>query len=224
MCNHHPLPQFSQHPDLHDLEKKIDRRHFLTKTAMGMGSLALGSLFFSDKLLASSPEKAMLANGGIPGLPHHAPRAKRIIYLFQSGGPSQLDLYDYKPKLSDMHGKDLPPSIRGEQRLTGMSANQSIFPVTDSAFSFKQYGESRTWVSELMPHTAEVVDELCFIKSMVTEQINHDPAITFMQSGHQLAGRPSMGAWLSYGLGSDNQNLPAFVVMVSKNAVLDQPL
>lgn len=224
MCNHHSLPKFTQHQDLHDLEKKIDRRHFLTKTAMGMGSLALGSLFFSDKLLASSPEQAMMVNGGIPGLPHHAPRAKRIIYLFQAGGPSQLDLYDYKPRLSDMHGKDLPASIRGEQRLTGMSANQSIFPVTDSAFSFKQYGESRAWVSELMPHTAEVVDELCFIKSMVTEQINHDPAITFMQSGHQLAGRPSMGAWLSYGLGSDNQNLPAFVVMVSKNAVLDQPL
>ncbi len=188
-----------------------------------MGSLALGSLFGAERLLAQ-PNRTDPGNGGLPGLPHHAAKAKRIIYLFQSGGPSQLDLYDYKPKLADMHGKDLPPSVRGEQRLTGMSANQAIFPVTQSAFSFKQYGKCRAWVSELMPHTAEVVDELCFIKSMVTEQINHDPAITFMQSGHQLAGRPSIGAWLSYGLGSENKNLPAFVVMVSKNAVLDQPL
>lgn len=224
MCNHHQTPKFTQFPDLHELEKKMDRRHFLTKTAMGMGSLALGSLFLSDRLAASPEANPVTMGGGLAGLPHHAPSAKRIIYLFQSGGPSQLDLFDYKPKLSNMHGQDLPPSVRGEQRLTGMSANQSIFPVTRSAFTFKQYGESRAWVSELMPYTAEVVDELCFVKSMVTEQINHDPAITFMQSGHQLPGRPSIGAWLSYGLGSDNENLPAFVVMVSKNAVLDQPL
>ncbi|WP_209329957.1 DUF1501 domain-containing protein [Lunatimonas salinarum] len=223
MCKHHKSPKFAHHADLHSLELKMDRRHFLTKTAMGMGSLALGSLFGAERLLAQ-PNRTDPGNGGLPGLPHHAAKAKRIIYLFQSGGPSQLDLYDYKPKLADMHGKDLPPSVRGEQRLTGMSANQAIFPVTQSAFSFKQYGKCRAWVSELMPHTAEVVDELCFIKSMVTEQINHDPAITFMQSGHQLAGRPSIGAWLSYGLGSENKNLPAFVVMVSKNAVLDQPL
>lgn len=201
----------------------MDRRHFLTKTAMGMGSLALGSLFGAERIMAQE-SRFDPGNGGLAGLPHHASKAKRIIYLFQSGGPSQLDLYDYKPRLADMHGEDLPPSVRGEQRLTGMSANQAIFPVTRSAFSFKQYGKCRAWVSELMPHTAQVVDELCFIKSMVTEQINHDPAITFMQSGHQLAGRPSIGAWLSYGLGSENKNLPAFVVMVSKNAVLDQPL
>ncbi|MCC5938108.1 MAG: DUF1501 domain-containing protein [Lunatimonas sp.] len=223
MCKHHKLPKFPHHPDMHSLELKMDRRHFLTKTAMGMGSLALGSLFGAENLLAQ-PRRFDPGNGGLPGLPHHAAKAKRIIYLFQSGGPSQLDLYDYKPKLADMHGEDLPPSVRGEQRLTGMSANQAIFPVTQSAFSFQQYGKCRAWVSELMPHTAQVVDELCFIKSMVTEQINHDPAITFMQSGHQLAGRPSIGAWLSYGLGSENKNLPAFVVMVSKNAVLDQPL
>ncbi|MFC4870291.1 DUF1501 domain-containing protein [Negadavirga shengliensis] len=223
MCKHHHYHRFSTHPDLHQLEKKMDRRHFLSKTAMGIGSLALGSLFAADNLLAAGPA-AHLANVGLPGLPHHAPKAKKVIYLFQSGGPSQLDLFDYKPRLAAMHGKDLPPSIRGGQRLTGMSANQSIFPVTQSVFEFDQYGKSRAWVSELMPYTAQIVDELCFVKSMVTEQINHDPAITFMQSGHQLPGRPSIGAWLSYGLGSDNENLPAFVVLVSKNAVQDQPL
>lgn len=187
---------------------------------MGMGSLALGTLFMNDGLMAAPNSREKL----LYRISQHAPKAKRIIYLFQSGGPSQLDLFDYKPKLKDMHGKDLPPSVRGEQRLTGMSANQSIFPIADSLFRFQQYGESRKWVSELMPHTAGVVDELCFINSMVTEQINHDPAITFMQSGHQLPGRPSIGAWMSYGLGTDNENLPAFVVMVSKNAVQDQPL
>lgn len=222
MCNHHKKHQFQAYPELHGLEKKIDRRHFLTKTAMGMGGLALASLFSSDGLMAKGTDTML--GSGLPGLPHHAPKAKRIIYLFQSGGPSQLDLFDYKPGLSDRHGQDLPESIRGGQRLTGMSANQSIFPVTQSSFKFQQYGKSRTWVSELMPHMAEVVDELCFIKSMITEQINHDPAITFMQTGHQLPGRPSMGAWLSYGLGSENQNLPGFVVLVSKDAVRDQPL
>ncbi|WP_114748129.1 DUF1501 domain-containing protein [Pleomorphovibrio marinus] len=220
MCHHLNTPRFYWHKELRDIEKKMDRRHFLSKTAMGMGSLALGTLFMNDGLMAApNPQEKLFAS-----ISNHAPKAKRIIYLFQSGGPSQLDLYEYKPKLRDMHGKDLPPSVRGEQRLTGMSANQSIFPIADSLFNFKQYGESRKWVSELMPHTAEVVDELCFINSMVTEQINHDPAITFMQSGHQLPGRPSIGAWMSYGLGTDNENLPSFVVMVSKNAVQDQPL
>ncbi|WP_035806667.1 DUF1501 domain-containing protein [Lunatimonas lonarensis] len=223
MCSNHHKRHFLSNPDLHTLEQKMDRRHFLTKTAMGVGSIALGSLFGADRLFAG-PSSSFSENGGLPGLPHHAAKAKRIIYLFQSGGPSQLDLYDYKPKLSDMHGQDLPASVRGEQRLTGMSANQAIFPVTQSVFTFKQYGKSRAWVSELMPFTAQVVDELCFIKTAVTEQINHDPAITFMQTGHQLAGRPSIGAWLSYGLGSENKNLPAFVVMVSKDAALDQPL
>lgn len=204
MCQHSEKYRFSAIPELHELEKKMDRRHFLSKTAMGMGALALGSLFSHEGLMA----KNLPHGGGLAGLPHHPPKAKRIIYLFQSGGPSQLDLYDYKPKLQSMQGQDLPASIRGEQRLTGMSANQSIFPVAQSAFEFKQYGKSRTWVSELMPYTAEVVDELCFIKSMITEQINHDPAITFMQSGHQLPGRPSMGAWMSYGLGSETKICP----------------
>jgi hypothetical protein len=222
MCHHPHQPFRPTHPDLRELERKMDRRHFLTQVSMGIGSLALGSLLGAEKLLAKP--MSLVSGPGLPELPHFAPKAKRIIYLFQSGGPSELDLFDYKPKLSDMHGKELPDSIRGGQRLTGMSADQSSFPVASSAFRFKQYGESRAWVSELMPYTAQIVDELCFIKSMHTEQINHDPAITFFQTGHQLPGRPSIGAWLSYGLGADNMNLPAFIVLVSNNAVQDQPL
>jgi hypothetical protein len=158
-------------------------------------------------------------------LPHFAPRAKRVIYLFQSGGPSQMDLFDPKPSLAGMFDKDLPDSIRMGQRITGMTSGQSR-PVAPSIFKFARYGKGGQWLSELLPHTAEVADELCFIKSMHTEAINHDPAITFFQTGFQLAGRPSIGSWVSYGLGSENSNLPAFVVMTSigtgnKN---DQPL
>lgn len=220
MCHHQPFRL--AHPDLQEIEKKMDRRRFLTQVSMGIGSLALGSLLGTEKLFAQPIASELGA--ALPGLPHFAPKAKRVIYLFQSGGPSQLDLFDYKPKLSDMHGKELPDSVRGGQRLTGMSADQSSFPVASSVFNFKKYGESRAWVSELMPYTAQLVDELCFIKSMHTEQINHDPAITFFQTGHQLPGRPSIGSWLSYGLGADNKNLPAFIVLVSNNAVQDQPL
>ncbi|HLT06880.1 MAG TPA: DUF1501 domain-containing protein [Cyclobacteriaceae bacterium] len=220
MCHHQPFRL--THPDLQEIEKKMDRRRFLTQVSMGIGSLALGSLLGTEELFAQPIASELGA--ALPGLPHFAPKAKRVIYLFQSGGPSQLDLFDYKPKLSDMHGKELPDSVRGGQRLTGMSADQSSFPVASSVFNFRQYGESRAWVSELMPYTAQLVDELCFIKSMHTEQINHDPAITFFQTGHQLPGRPSIGSWLSYGLGADNKNLPAFIVLVSNNAVQDQPL
>lgn len=154
------------------------------------------------------------------------PTAKRVIYLFQSGAPSQIDLFDYKPVLEGLRAKELPDSIRQGQRLTGMTATQTSFPVAPSLFHFAQYGESRAWVSELMPHTAKVVDSLCFVKSMNTEQINHDPAVTFCQTGFQLAGRPSIGSWLAYGLGSENQELPAFVVMISQGSGnrSDQPL
>lgn len=227
MCSHHDAPLRSANRDLQEIEKKMDRRRFLTKTSLGIGSLALGSLMGMEKIFAGNPQNLPLLEespNGISGLPHFLPKAKRIIYLFQSGGPSQLELYDYKPRLVDLHGQELPDSVRDGQRLTGMSADQSSFPMISPAFKFQQYGQSRAWVSELMPHTAELVDELCFIKSMQTGQINHDPAITFFQTGHQLPGRPSMGAWLSYGLGSDNQNLPSFIVLVSKNAVQDQPL
>jgi hypothetical protein len=227
MSHHHDAPLRSSNRDLQEIEKKMDRRRFLTKTSLGIGSLALGSLMGMEKIFAGNQQTTPLLSdpaNGLAGLPHFMPKAKRVIYLFQSGGPSQLELYDYKPKLMDLHGQELPDSVRDGQRLTGMSADQSSFPMTASTFKFSQYGQSRAWVSELMPHTAEIVDELCFIKSMQTGQINHDPAITFFQTGHQLPGRPSMGAWLSYGLGSDNQNLPAFIVLVSKNAVQDQPL
>ena len=198
MCHHHDILR-SNSKDLQKIEKQIDRRDFLTKTSLGLGAMALGSLLGTEKLFASSGNLDTGMNG-IPGLPHFAQKAKRIVYLFQSGGPSQLETFDYKPKLYDLHGQDLPASVRQGQRLTGMSASQTSFPMTSSIYNFKQYGESRAWVSELMPHTAEIVDDLCFIKSMHTEQINHDPAITFFQTGHQLPGRPSIGSWLSYGL------------------------
>ncbi len=215
MSHHHDIIR-SGNKELAKEEQKIDRRQFLTKTSLGLGAMALGSLLQIDKLIAKS---STLSNtNGVPGLPHFLPKAKRIIYLFQSGGPSQFETFDYKPKLKTLFGQDLPPSIRGNQRLTGMSANQSSLPIAPSLYNFDQYGESRAWVSELMPYTAEIVDELCFIKSMYTEQINHDPAITFFQTGHQLPGRPSIGSWISYGLGSDNNNLPSFIVLNSKNA------
>jgi len=166
------------------------------------------------------------AAGGLSGLPHFPPKAKRVIYLFQSGAPSQMDLFDYKPRLQDLRGTDLPDSIRAGQRLTGMTSRQESFPIAPSKFRFARHGQSGAWVSELLPHLAKVADRLCFIKSMHTEAINHDPAVTFFQTGAQLAGRPSMGAWVSYGLGSDNQNLPAFVALISQGSgnPNDQPL
>ena len=189
----------------------ITRRHFLGKMSLGLGSVALGSLLIPD-LLQSGED-------GVPqitGLPHFAPKAKRIIYLFQNGAPSQLESFDYKPLLNKMTGEELPASIRMGQRLTGMTSSQASFPLVGSHFSFKQYGQSGAWVSELFPHTAKIVDELCFIKTMHTEAINHDPALTFMQSGAQQGNRPSMGSWVSYGLGSENKNLPAFCVLLSR--------
>ncbi len=191
-----------------------NRRDFLSKSAMGLGAMALGSLI--NPLQAFNAPSLLNGGGGVLGQPHFAPKAKRIIYMFQSGAPSQLDLFDPKPLLKKMNGQDIPPSVRGEQRLTGMTAGQSSFPLAGSVFDFKQHGSSGAWVSELMPHTAKVVDELCFVKSLYTEAINHDPAVTFIQTGSQQPGRPSIGAWMSYGLGTDNENLPSFVVLVTK--------
>ena len=188
----------------------FNRRRFLTRLGMGVGSVALGSLLIPD-LFGNKEEEVMLT-----GLPHFAPKAKRIIYLFQNGAPSQLDLFDYKPKLQEMFGQDLPASIRMGQRLTGMTADQKKFPLAGTAFQFNQYGEAKAWVSELLPYTASVAGDLCFIKSMFTEAINHDPALTFFQTGAQVGNRPSMGSWLSYGLGSENKNLPAFCVLLSR--------
>jgi len=161
--------------------------------------------------------------GGVLGGPHFAPKVKRVIYLFQSGAPSQLDLFDYKPLLNKMNGQELPESVRQGQRLTGMTSGQTSLPLAGSIFNFKQHGQSGAWMSDLMPHTAKITDELCFIKSMYTEAINHDPAVTFIQTGSQFPGRPSIGSWVSYGLGSDNANLPGFVVLVTKDK-FGQPL
>ncbi|HOA38276.1 MAG TPA: DUF1501 domain-containing protein [Flavihumibacter sp.] len=189
----------------------MNRRRFLTTAGLGVGSVALGSLLAPGLFKGESAEEAMLQK-----LPQFAPRAKRIIYLFQNGAPSQLELFDYKPVLRERFGEDLPASVRMGQRLTGMTATQTKFPLAGSYFNFSQYGQSRAWISELLPHTAGVVDDICIIKSMFTEAINHDPALTFFQTGAQVGNRPSMGAWLSYGLGSENQNLPAFCVLLSK--------
>jgi Protein of unknown function (DUF1501) len=206
---------------LAETQLHLTRRHFFSRASTGIGIAALASLLNRDLAAATQP-----ATGGLPDLPHFAPKAKRVICLFQSGAPSQMDLFDYKPKLDTLRGTELPDSIRMGQRLTGMTATQASFPTAPSAFRFARHGKSGAWVSELLPHTAKVVDDLCFIKSMHTEAINHDPAITFFQTGAQLAGRPSIGAWLSYGLGSENQDLPAFVAMVSQGTgnPNDQPL
>ena len=156
-----------------------------------------------------------MPSGGLADVPHFAPKAKRVVYLFQSGAPSQIDLFDYKPELERLRGQDLPDSVRRGQRLTAMTASQTTFPIAPSMFRFRRHGESGTWISELLPHTAGIVDRLCVLRSVHTEAINHDPAVTFFQTGAQLAGRPSIGAWISYGLGSENRDLPGFVVMVS---------
>jgi len=210
----------------------ITRRHFFGRTSVGLGTAALASLLNVDRF--SSGHSALAAAESnttpgqppaVPGFPNFPGKAKRVIYLLQSGAPSQMDLYDYKPKLQGLRATELPDSIRQGQRLTGMTATQESFPIAPSMFKFAQYGESGAWLSDLLPHTAGVADDICFIKSMHTEAINHDPAITFFQTGAQLAGRPSMGAWLSYGLGSDNSDLPAFVAMVSQGSgIAGQPL
>ena len=186
---------------------------------MGLGAAALGSLIQPTSLFGKSTDPA-----GVIGGPHFAPKAKRIIYLFQSGGPSQMELFDYKPMLEKMHGEELPESIRKGQRLTGMTSGQKSFPLAGAPFSFARHGESGMWVSDLMPHTAKITDELCFIRSMYTEAINHDPAITFFQTGSQQPGRPCIGSWISYGLGSDNENLPTFCVLLSEGKGGGQPL
>lgn len=218
MGHHHEEKKINAR-SLDQVYRQMDRRNFLNQTAMGLGTMALQQLLSPLGAVGGTLEEQIQQ-----ALPRIAPRAKKVVFLFMAGGPSQFETFDYKPRLQQLYGSQLPDSIRKGQRLTGMSANQSSLPVVPSLYKFKQHGESRTWVSELLPYTAQVVDELCVIKSMFTEQINHDPAITFFQTGHQLPGRPSIGSWISYGLGSENKNLPAFIVLVSKNASKDQPL
>jgi hypothetical protein len=193
------------------------RRHFFGRAACGLGTAALASLL-NPELFAATPDvdaQQPELRRGILGGTHFPAKAKRVIYLFMSGAPSQIDMFDYKPAMDEWFDKDLPESIRQGQRLTTMTSGQARFPIAPSAYQFAQYGDSGAWVSELMPHTAAVVDDLCFVKSMHTEAINHDPAITYIQTGSQIPGRPSLGAWLSYGLGSMNDDLPTFVVLHS---------
>ena len=180
----------------------LQRRQFITNSGLSLGGLALGALMRGDATAAT----------------HFAPKAKRVIYLFMHGGPSQLDLLDHKPGLKKLHGQELPASVRGDQRLTGMTSGQKSLPITASMFKFARHGQSGAWVSELLPHTAKIIDEICVIRSMHTEAINHDPAVTLLQTGHQQPGRPSFGSWLSYGLGCESRDLPAFVVMVSRGS------
>lgn len=202
---------------LENIHDQMSRRTFLGLTSLGLGASALASLLPSTG--AANP-----LNSLIDQIPNIAPKAKRVIYLLQSGAPSQLDLFDYKPMLEKMWGQDLPESVRKGQRLTGMTAGQSRFPLAASYFKFAQYGQSRMWLSNILPFHQKIVDELCFIRSVHTEAINHDPAVTFIQTGSQQGGRPSMGSWVSWGLGSDNKNLPSFVVLLSKARGGDQPL
>ena len=204
----------------------LTRRTFLTRSAAGLGCMALASLMPSRATAAAADPSSQAVRGAVADWPHFPTKAKRVIYLFQSGAPSQMDLFDPKPKLADRRGEDLPDSIRQGQRLTTMTSGQKNFPVAPSMFKFAQHGQSGAWLSELMPHLATVVDELAFIRTMHTEAINHDPAITFFQTGRQLAGFPSMGSWLSYGLGSECTDLPAYVVLTSFGTGRrdDQPL
>ena len=224
------------HPLL-DHHLALTRRQLFGRVGTGLGIAALATLLGEEQVghgfgrSALASENAGEAGdsspfGGMTGVPHFAAKAKHVIYLFQSGAPSQMDLFDHKPHLAELRGSELPDSIRRGQRLTGMTSLQTSFPTAPSRFRFSQHGESGAWLSELLPHTAAVADELCFVKSMNTQAINHDPAITFFQTGAQLAGRPSIGAWLSYGLGSVNADLPAFVAMVSQGTgnPNDQPL
>jgi hypothetical protein len=204
----------------------MTRRQFFRRNTVGIaiGIPALAALLTKDGFAADTATDPK--TGGLVGLPHFSPKAKRVIFLHQSGAPSQMELFDYKPGLVNLQGKDLPDSVRMGQRITGMTSGQSSFPVAPSIFKFNQYGRSNTWISELLPYHGKIVDDITIIKSTYTEAINHDPAITFVQTGFQQPGRPSMGAWVTYGLGSENQNLPAFVVMVSQANALnpDQPL
>lgn len=213
----------------HELHWALNRRAFLSQGSTAVGLAALGSLLGESAAGAetrSAAAGAEAASGGLPGLPHHAPRAKRIIYLFQSGAPSQMDLFDPKPQMEMRRGEDLPASIRMGQRLTTMTSGQAKFPVAPSIFKFAQHGQSGMWFSNLLPHMAQHADRFCMIRTMNTEAINHDPAITFAQTGSQLAGRPSIGSWVGYGLGSVNRDLPSYVVLTSFGSGRpdDQPL
>ena len=206
---------------LSDYQRLLTRRHLFGRSATGLGAAALASLL-NPQLFAADATKS----AGVLPIPHLPPKIKRVIYLFMSGGPSHIDLLDYKPKLKEFHGQELPASIRMGQRITGMTSGQKSLPVASSIFKFRQHGDCGAWVSELLPHIASITDDITIVKTLNTDAVNHDPAITFIQTGSQQPGRPSLGAWLSYGLGAESSNLPAFVVMISQGSgnKTDQPI
>lgn len=217
---------------LEQMASEITRRYFLGQSTTGLGAMALASLLPSELTAEKSGHSGSSASAttdstttgsakrkrprGVTRPPHFAPKAKRIIYLFQSGGPSHIELFDYKPGLKKYAGQEVPKSVYPDDRKTTMTSAQSAFLVAPPQFKFQQHGKSGAWLSELLPHTAKIADELCIVRSMFTEAINHDPAITFFQTGSQIAGRPSIGSWLTYGLGCEAADLPAFVAMSSR--------
>jgi hypothetical protein len=204
---------FEQEPTVQEFASSMTRRHLFASTGFSLGTAALASLTASGAESSSGGAKTG-ANAALP-LTHFAPKAKHIIYLHMVGGPSQMDLFDYKPKMEEYFNKELPKEVRGDQRLTTMTSGQARFPIAPSKYQFKQHGKSGAWMSELLPWKAKMADDMCIIRSMHTEAINHEPAITYIQTGNQITGRPCLGAWMSYGLGSLNENLPTFVVMVA---------
>ena len=208
---------------LHEFQRLQTRRQFFGRTTTGLGSVALASLL-NENLFADTPTNRS-GDGHLPGL-HFAPKAKRVIYLVMSGGPSHIDLFDHKPKLKDFRGQNLPASIRMGQRITGMTSGQHTLPIAPSIFKFARHGKAGTWVSDLLPNIATIADDMAVVKTMNTEAINHDPAFTFIQTGSQQPGRPSLGAWLSYGIGSENKDLPSFIVLISQGSgnKTDQPI
>ena len=199
---------------IQEYQNALTRRTFLGQTARGVGGLALGTMLFPQLLGASKGTR----EGGLSGLPHFAPKAKRVLCLFQSGGLSHVDLFDHKPLLAKMAGEDIPASVRGDTRLSTMSSGYAKFPCVGALKPFKKWGSSGIEMSEMLPYTGAIADELCVVRSMNTEAVNHAPGVTFFMTGSQIPGRPSMGAWLSYGLGSMNEDLPAYVVMTSSDA------
>lgn len=208
---------------IHELQTHLNRRQLLTHAARPLGGAALASLLgarVANAAATSPPQPPQ----GLPGLPHFAPRAKRVIYLFMCGGPSHIDTFDFHPRMRQMHGSELPSEIRGDQRITGMTSGQKSFPVVAPMFQFQRHGEHGTWVSEILPHMSKMVDDITIIKSINTEAINHDPAITYINTGVQQPGKASMGSWVSYGLGSPNQNMPAYIVMISRGPGQKQAL
>src|SRR5438270_479930 len=214
-----PFPEFKPHPLFEEYVRYETRRQFFKRGASFLGTAALGML--APQLFALDNKTAASGHIKPPG-PHFAPKAKQVIYLHMVGGPPQMDLYDYKPVMKEQFDKDLPDSIRMGQRLTTMTSGQARFPIAPSKYDFKQYGRSGMWVSELLPWTSKMVDEMCFIRSMHTEAINHEPAICYMQTGNQVVGRPCLGSWISYGLGSLNGDLPTFVVLIAKPSNTEQ--